>query len=205
MPQRSVEGLIIAARAGDAEALGTLLERHRDQLRHIARKNLDFSIQGRIDPSDVIQQTFLEAEQGFHTFRGEAGPQFFAWIRKILENNAANTVRFHLQSRKRSVRRERSTAGGSSQNNGWDLILDKGSSPSHRAIRGEDKKRMLQSLEQLPAGQRVAIFKRYIEQQSVIDIAKEMGRTRLAVAGLLKRGLRQLQSQMAIDQKGPDG
>lgn len=201
MPRQPVERLIADAQAGDAEALGRLLENYRDHLRQIARQKLDSAIKGRVDPSDVVQQTFLEAKQAFDDFRGQAGPQFFAWIERILENNVANTVQFHRRSQKRSVLRERHVENGASRQHDGDLFDGKGASPSHKIRQSEQREIVIRFVDRLPTGEQEAIRLRYLKDHSLDEIAVELARSKQAVAGLLKRGLRRLREQLAIEFK----
>src|SRR5262245_57466232 len=91
----------------EADAPGTSLEGYRSYLRLLARLHLDQRLQGKLDPSDVVQQTLLEAYQGLGQFRGQGEAQQAAWLRQILARNLANAVR-DLGRARRDVRRERS-------------------------------------------------------------------------------------------------
>src|SRR5438034_439810 len=90
-----------------ADDPGTGLEKYREYLRVLARLHLDPRLQAKLDPSDVVQQTLLEAFRDWDQFRGEDAAQRAAWLRKILARNLANLVR-DLKRDKRDVDRERS-------------------------------------------------------------------------------------------------
>lgn len=199
MPRNSTLELIASARGGDIEALGALLEQHRSRFRVIARIKLDSAIRGRIDPSDVIQQTFLEARRDFHSFTGDAAEQFEAWLKTILEHNVANTIQFHARAQKRSVFRER----GNSQEEQRELVQEtlpgNEMSPSQLLARIEVRDFVIKTLEHLPNGEKEAVRLRYLEDLSLDEIARKLDRTNQAVAGLLKRGLRRLRAEMAIE------
>jgi RNA polymerase sigma-70 factor (ECF subfamily) len=83
------------------------LEAFRDQLRLLARAELDARWQGKIDPSDLVQQTLLEAYQARDQFRGKSAAELAAWLRRILAHNLADVVR-HYGAATRDVALERS-------------------------------------------------------------------------------------------------
>src|SRR3954470_22167833 len=87
------EQLLHLARAGDESARGQMLELFRDYLRLLARLELDRRLRGKADPSDLVQETFLEAHRDFPQFRGGTEPELAAWLRQILARNLANLVR----------------------------------------------------------------------------------------------------------------
>ena len=190
------ESLIIRARDGDREALGLLLDRYRGLLHTLARKGLAPDLGRRLDASDLVQQTFLEASQNFERFRGKVEAEFTAWLRRILEFNLASAARDHLFRSRRAVRRETSLDDSRGGLPWSDRLASHFSSPSLRAARLEQAARFLAALEQLPADQREAVRLRHIEGQQLDQIAERLGRSSDAAAGLLKRGLRTLRERL---------
>src|SRR5262245_9458706 len=80
------------ARAGDGPALGQLLELYRNYLALLARYQIGRRLQGKVDASDLIQETFLEAYRDFPQFRGNTEAELVSWLRRILAFNLANLV-----------------------------------------------------------------------------------------------------------------
>src|SRR5204862_8309955 len=93
------EELLSAARTGDGLALGRLLEGYRRYLTLLARLEIDRRLQGKLDPSDLVQETFLEAHRDFAQVRGSGKAEFLAWLRQVLVRNLANQVRRYLGTR----------------------------------------------------------------------------------------------------------
>src|SRR3954464_15238446 len=91
----------------DPADAGARLEGFREYLRLLARLQLDPRLKSKLDPSDVVQQTMLEAYQGLADFRGDGSAQLAAWLRQILARNLANAVR-DLGRAKRDFGREQS-------------------------------------------------------------------------------------------------
>jgi RNA polymerase sigma-70 factor, ECF subfamily len=188
--------LLLRARAGDPEALGRLLEAQRAALHRLAERQLGGPIAARVDASDLIQQTFLEAHRSFGQFAGQDVRELTAWLQGILDHKVAGAIRDHTLLQKRAVRRERSlddSQAGAPLKQGLDAGL---SSPSQKAIRGEEAQRLARALEALPDDQREAVRLRHLEGWALADIARHLGRTPGATAGLIKRGMQALRRQL---------
>ncbi|HEY6564181.1 MAG TPA: sigma factor, partial [Pirellulaceae bacterium] len=106
--QRSPAELLTGARAGRGDCLGELLQRFGNYLTVLSTAQLDAKLRGRVSPSDVVQETYVEAHRDFPQFRGETESEFTAWLRQILVQNLARAVERHVLAAKRDVRRERS-------------------------------------------------------------------------------------------------
>jgi RNA polymerase sigma-70 factor (ECF subfamily) len=169
------------------------LEPFRDYLRLLARLQLGSDVQRHLDPSDVVQQTFLEAQQKRHQFRGQSEAELAAWLRQILAHNLADAVRA-LSRAKRDVGRERSLSAAleesSARLDAW--LAAEQSSPSEHVQRQERAVRLAQAVAELPEAQREAVILRHLQGWSLADIARQLNRSPAAVAGLLQRGLQQL-------------
>jgi RNA polymerase sigma-70 factor (ECF subfamily) len=173
------------------------LEPFRAYLRLLARLHLAPQLRGKLDPSDVVQQTLLQAYQARDQFRGRSEAEWTAWLRQILARNLAQAVRDFGRA-KRDLARERSLQAAldaSSARLEAFLAADQ-SSPSQRAEQGEQALRLAEALEQLPEAQREALVLQYWQGLSLAEIGTHLGRSPEAVAGLIKRGLKQLRQRM---------
>lgn len=189
------------AKQGDETAKGELLNRFRPYLNVIAQRMLDERLQGRMDAADVVQTTYLEASRDFLQFRGESIESLLSWLANILRNNLATAHQEHLVAQKRSARKEvvlrvASESGGSSLGIA-DLVSSESSTPSQRLMRDEAAVVLSACLNKIPETQREAIRMRYLEGMSLKSISDRTGKSEMAVAGLLKRGLRALREVMA--------
>ena len=175
------------------------LERFRDYLRLLARLQLDPRLRGKVDPSDLVQQTLLKAYVARAQFRGTTPEQKSAWLRQILANTLANTVRDYGRARRdaaldRSL--EASLADSSARLEAW--LVTGGMSPSEHAERNEQLLQLAAALGRLPADQREALLLRHCHGMGVEDIGRQLGQTRASVASLLRRGLKQMREELKM-------
>jgi RNA polymerase sigma-70 factor (ECF subfamily) len=172
---------------------GSTLDRFRAYLRLLARMQMGPQFQGKLDPSDLVQQTLLQALQAFDQFRGRSDAELAAWLRQILAHKLTNAAH-ELGRAKRDVGRECSLEAALEQSSArleaW-LVAEQ-SSPSQQAQRKEQVLRMADALASLPEAQREALTLHYLQSWSLDDIGQQLGRSQAAVAGLIKRGLKQL-------------
>ena len=189
--------LLGQALQGDRKALGRLLEAQRAALHRQAERQLEGPVAVRVDASDVIQQTFLEAYRSFPQFAGQDARELAAWLQSILDHKVAAAIRDHTLLQKRNVGRERSLDDSRAGAGPLKQELDAGhSTPSQKAIRGEEAERLSRALTALPADQREAVRLRHLEGWALADIARQLGRTPAATAGLIKRGMQALRRRM---------
>lgn len=186
--------LLACSRTGDVAARGQLLEMYRSYLKLLARIQIGKRLQEKLDASDLVQETFLEAHRDFAQFQGTTEAEFMSWLRQILATNLANHVRRFYGTKRRDPRLEialEAELDKSSQD------LDKGlaarqSSPSQQAARREQAVLLAQALEQLPADYREVIILRHLEGLSFPEVARRMGRTLDSVDKLWARALGRL-------------
>jgi RNA polymerase sigma-70 factor, ECF subfamily len=171
------------------------LESFREYLLLLARLQLGPKLQGKLDPSDIVQQTLLKAHERGDQFRGSTYAEQAAWLRAILANQIADAVRKHGRQQ---GGRERSLEAALEQSSARlaDWLAAEGSSPSHKLMRQERLVLMLEAMAGLPEDQRVALELRHLRGLSVPEVCARMGKSLPAVAGLLQRGLRGLRGRL---------
>ena len=186
--------LLMNAARGDAAAREDLLGLYRPYLRLAVGVRIPKLIQKRMDASDIVQKTLLDAVRGLPEFRGQTEPEFTAWMMKMLERNLLQCVRDNTLG-KRDVRLEQNwTDVSGSAVLMWRSLAADGSSPMSSVFRGEVALHLAMALEELPADQRTAVELRYFGQLSLQAIAARMERTTGSVTGLIRRGVEALET-----------
>ena len=192
------EVLLREARAGDAATLGRLLELYRRYLALLARVQIGHRLQGKVDASDIVQETFLEAHRNFPRFRGTSEGELVRWLRQILAANLADLLRRYLGAQGRDVRLEREIEDAFDRSS---VLLDRGlvaqqSSPSQQAARREQAVLLADALDQLPDDYRDVLVLRHLEGLTFPQVAERMGRSLDSVEKLWMRGLARLRQIM---------
>jgi len=164
----------------------------RDYLRILARIGLDPRLRSKLDESDVVQQTLLEAHRDWDQFRGKSEGERYAWIKRILARNLANLVRDYTRD-KRDVNREAAEASSHRIAN-W--LASNEATPATLMQREEESARVALALASLPELQREAVILRHWHDWPVADIAEELQTTLDSVTGLLYRGLKALRQRL---------
>src|SRR6185312_11540800 len=173
-----------------AEGSERPLEDYRDYLRLLARLQLDPRLRGKLDPSDVVQQTLVKAYEKAEQFRGETEGERAAWLRRILANTLTDAARKFRCEVALGQSLEQALHESSARLEAW-LTRDQ-QSPSEQVDRQEQLLHLAEALSRLPDDQRRAIELHHLQDRVLADIAQEMGRTEAAVAGLLRRGRKKL-------------
>ncbi|HEV3115639.1 MAG TPA: sigma-70 family RNA polymerase sigma factor [Gemmataceae bacterium] len=192
------EELLPLARAGDAQALGQALELYRNYLTLLARMQLGRRLQGKADPSDIVQEAFLSAYRDFAKFRGTTETELLHWLRKILATTLAALARRYVGTRRRDTRLERTLHDELEHSS---QALDGGlaaphSSPSQQAVRREQAVLLADALEQLSEDHRDVIVLRQLEGLSFPEVAQRMARSSDAVKKLWVRALASLRKAL---------
>src|SRR5262245_32188049 len=191
MPRSSPDAAqwLSAARGGSREALGRLLEACRDYLLLVANRELDFDLRAKGGASDLVQQTFLEAQRDFAAFHGASEDELLAWLRRLLVHNLADFTRRYRGTRKRGAEREVTLEGDSSAVAPGDALAADTPSPSGRAVAREQDEGLERALAQLPEDYRQVILLRYQEERSFEEIGEMMGRSPNAARKLWLRAV----------------
>jgi RNA polymerase sigma-70 factor (ECF subfamily) len=188
------ENLLAQARTGEPPALGKLLELYRGYLTLLARLQIGRRLQGKVDPADVVQDTFLKVNQAWGRFRGTTEAELLSWLRRILAATLADVMRRYLGSQRRDVRLERELAA-ELERSSQDLdasLLARQDSPRKEAERREEGVLLADALAQLPEDYREVLILRHLEGLTFPAVAQRMGRTLDAVKKLWTRALDRL-------------
>jgi RNA polymerase sigma-70 factor (ECF subfamily) len=188
----AVEHLLADARRGSRDSLGQLCERYRNYLQLLARTQIDLHLQGRLDPADLVQATFLDACRDFPQFRGTTEAELLAWLRQLLLSNLARQVRTPKRDARRAVSRDQHLAALQTSSAQFEAALT-GRSPWVRARVRQDERitQVADRLAQLPADYREVLVLRNLEGLGFAEVARRMGRTTGAVRRLWVQALDQ--------------
>jgi RNA polymerase sigma-70 factor (ECF subfamily) len=194
------EQLLRKAQAGDDATLGRLLELYRRYLALLARVQIGQRLQGKVDASDLVQETFLEAHQNFGRFRGTSEAELVRWLRQILAANPAELCRRYLGTRGRDVRLERDIEDACDRSSVLlgHVLVAPGSSPSQQAARREQAVLLADALAELPDDYREVLVLRHLEGLTFPEVARRMGRSLDSVEKLWMRGLARLRQVMGV-------
>ncbi len=201
MPDSSdnhIADLLAAARDGDVDRKDQLFEACRSYLRVVARAQVETWIQGKVDASDIVQQTMLEAHRDFDRFSGKSKAEWLAWLKRIMAHNAADFVRHYRGTAKRQERREvrLTPPSGRSSMAGYGDPQAPGDSPSQQAIRHDDEMELAVAMAELSPDHAEVIMLRNLQRLPFDEVAERMGRTRPAVQMLWMRAIKSLQKIM---------
>lgn len=173
------------------------LDKYRPYLLMLARLQFDDLLQSKLDESDIVQQTLLEAHHSLSSFRGNSNGEMAAWLRQILARNLADELR-RFRRDKRDFRMEQSLQVALNESTirveRWLATEDQ--SPSQHAIANEQMLTLARALLMLPADQRRAVELHHLQGQPSSEVARRMDKTEVAVAGLLRRGLKNLREAL---------
>ncbi len=202
--ESDVAELIELARRGDAESRDRLFEMCRNYLAIVARSQVETWLRVKVDASDLVQQTMLEAHRDFERFEGGSEQEWLAWLRGILKHNAADFVRQYRGTAKRQARREvRFRDPADSRAPGAPEPAGDGATPSQEFLQLDNELRVTAAVAQLSPDYREVIVLRNLQRLSFNEVADRMDRSRPAVQMLWMRAIKKLQEVMG-DQEPVD-
>src|SRR5262249_26227070 len=187
------------AAAGDTAARDELLERNRPRLRQMVALRLDPRLGPRLDASDVVQETLVEAVRKLPEYLARRPLPFYPRLRQLALDRAAEAYRRNVQAGKRSVTREELPLPDDSVVTLAERLLDRGSSPSAGLQQAELRQRVLGALQQLGERDREVLVLRHLEQLSTSETAAVLGITESSVKGRLLRAVDRFRQQFGED------
>jgi RNA polymerase sigma-70 factor (ECF subfamily) len=185
-----------SARKGSAAALGQVLDACRGYLLLIARDELDVALRAKGSASDLVQETFIEAQRDFAQFHGAGEGELMAWLRQMLLNNLRDFTRRHQLALKRDVSRELSlNAARTHEGPAFSLISD-ATSPSERLMRNEQAENVQHALDRLPEDHRRVLLLRYHDGRSFEEIGALLKRSANAARKLWLRAIDNMEREL---------
>jgi RNA polymerase sigma-70 factor (ECF subfamily) len=210
MPGDASENKDLLGRAlsGDSGALAELFERHRSRLEQMVRLRLDRRLQGRLDPADVLQETYLDVARRFPEYATNPAVPFFLWLRFLTGQRLVDLHRQHLGAKMRNAGLEVSLYRGdfprASSASLAELLLGRLTSASRAAIRAETQLRVQEALNAMDPIDREVLVLRHFEMLSNEETAQVLGLKPSAASNRHIRALRRLKEIMAQVPGGAD-
>jgi RNA polymerase sigma-70 factor (ECF subfamily) len=193
-----LERLLREARHGSEEAFGQLVEACRRYLTLVARWELSVDLQAKFSASDIVQDTFIKAKQGFAGFDGHSRRELLGWLRAILLRSLAQANRRYEQVAKRDVAREVSLDAVGAYVQAADLPV-RDPSPSERAMGVEAQDELVRAIDALPEDYRNVIVLHHRDGLDFPELAKRLGSTADAVRKRWQRAIKQLGNRLDPD------
>jgi RNA polymerase sigma-70 factor (ECF subfamily) len=197
MPQPAdLDSLLTRAKAGDATALAALFTSFRGRLERMVALRLDRRLTGRVDPSDVIQEAYLEVHKRFAEYARDGSVPFFLWLRLVTGQKLTDCHRHHLGAKMRDAGQEVSLyRGAMPQASSVSLaaqLLGKLTSASRAAVRAEHKLHVQEALNSMEPLDREVLVLRHFEHLSNDETAMALGLRKSAASQRYIRALRRL-------------
>jgi RNA polymerase sigma-70 factor (ECF subfamily) len=177
----------------ESTEVGQPLERYRAYLDLLARAQLSGPLRSRLGPSDIVQQTLMQAYRKRDQFRGRGEAEYRSWLRAILARLIADEARRGGPGMAgRSL--ERALEASARRLEHW--LAAGESSPSRHLMKQERLIELADAMGRLPTDQRTALELRYLHGLPVAEVCQRMGRGTSSVANLLYRGLKGLRERL---------
>ena len=189
--------LLAGASQGDSGSLAALFTRYRNRLKRMVGLRLDARVQGRVDPSDVVQEAYVEVVKKLSDYLRAPSLPFFLWVRLLTAQKLALAHRQHLGVKARDAGREIALYRGYPAASSAALaarLLGKLTTPSQAAVKAELKIRIQQALNGMDAVDREILTLRHFEQLSNSETALVLGIKEPAACNRYFRALERLRS-----------
>jgi RNA polymerase sigma-70 factor (ECF subfamily) len=190
--------LLQRAGQGDQQALGELFARHQSRLRRMVQLRLDRRLQGRLDPSDVLQEAYLEFARSLAEYLGNPQVPIFLWLRLITGRKLQALHRHHLGTQARDAGREVSLHRGplpeASSVSLAAQLLGRYTTPSQQAVRAELQIHIQEALNSMDPIDREVLALRHFEQLSNSETAQVLNLSEAAASNRFVRALKRLKA-----------
>ena len=196
--------LLNRARGGDEAARDELFEKCRSYVGLVARTQVESWMRAKVDASDLVQQTLLEAHRGFARFQGQTEAEWLAWLRQILSHNTVDFIR-RYRTDKRRIGREvpLNTPGNGAISSLFRDPPDDGETPSRILAEQEQEIELANAITQLSEDHREVIVLRNLQRLPFDEVARRMQRSRPAVQMLWMRAVRRLEQILRKPEECP--
>jgi len=199
-PGRDDDDLLLRLEGGDERALTELFTRYRERLRRMIRLRLDRRLQGRIDSSDILQDTFLEVARRAREYLAQPTMPPFLWLRFLTGQTLQALHRHHLRVHMRDAGHEVSLRHRATpQANSVclaEMLLGRLTSPTRAARRAEMQRKLQEVLNAMEPLDREVLALRHFEELSNGEVALVLGLSKTAASNRYMRALGRLKEML---------
>src|SRR6516164_4374027 len=196
--ETTTDNLLLRAKAGDVSALGTLFAHYRDRLRKMVRFRLDRRVAGRLDPSDVLQEAYLDVARRFPEYAARPAVPFYVWLRALTGQRLIDLHRHHLGAQMRDAGQEvalyRGALPQASSASLAQQLLAGWTSPTQAAVRAEMQLQLQEALNSMDPIDREVVVLRHFEELNNIETAAVLGIEPSAASKRYLRAIRRLKA-----------
>lgn len=197
----ATESLLQRAGTGDAVAVGELFTQYRERLRRMVRLRMDRRLQGRLDESDVIQESYMEFVRSVSSYVSDPNVPIFLWLRTIVGRKLMALHRQHLGTEMRDAGREalphRGAMPEASSVSLAEQLLGRFTSPTQAAMRAEQRAQVHDALAELDPIDREILSLRHFEQLSNAETASVLELSAAAASNRYVRALRRIKRKLS--------
>jgi RNA polymerase sigma-70 factor (ECF subfamily) len=171
--QADSDECLTRAEQGDKAARALLFEKHRSRLKRMVALRLDKRLLKRVDPSDIIQETLIQANRRLDQYLRDRPIPFYPWLRQLAWDQLVTALRRHVYAGRRSRNREEIVPNLSDESVAAlaTCLVDHSADPVRKLLRAEVSTRLVEILHQLPPKDRELLVLRYLEQLSISEAA----------------------------------
>ena len=195
-----MDSLASKAKSGDLEALAALFHQYEDRLRRMVEIRMDPKLLGRIDPSDVLQEAYLDLVQRLPSFASrDEEMSMFVWMRLVTSEKLLQLRRQHVDAQKRSIGREVSIAANTSDQSSsclTDHLYSHFSSAANKLILQEMRQVLMDTLDAMEEIDREIILIRAFEELSNVEAAEVLGISQNGASNRFVRAMTRLKLEL---------
>ena len=186
---------------GDEDALARLFSQHRDRLWRMVSFRLDRRLLGRVDPDDVLQETYLAAAQRLRHYGPDSSPSPFVWLRMIAMQTLTDVYRHHLGVQMRDADREVALHGRANPPTTSAslaaLLVGRFTSPSQAAARAETLDQVERAIGAMEPLDQEVLALRHFEELTNSEVAEVLGIQQKAASIRYVRAIRRLKAVLS--------
>jgi RNA polymerase sigma-70 factor, ECF subfamily len=193
----STQRLLVQAGDGEEAAVNELIERHREALRRMVAGRMDRRMAQRVDASDIVQETLVEAHRRLQEYIADGTMPFHLWLRHIARDRLIDAHRRHRAQRRDVGREQAMYAAGTADRSSLDLaagLCDLELTPAAQALKKELEGRFWAAIEQLDEQDREIVLMRHQEQLGNSEVAEILGLSQPAAGMRYLRAIRRLRA-----------